>query len=99
MAVKRSIGTSISAGISAVSSVLEALPNAVERTGNVLAKSADVTELYLENWVQAKKSDNRVEKVARWSQMQQLMVTSNQAGITQATSVKDFIEEIDQIDV
>ena len=99
MAVKRSIGTSISAGISAVSSVLEALPNTVERTGKVMSLTADVSELYLTNWVQTKKTDNRVEKVERWSQMQQLMLASNQAGITKATSVKDFLVEIDNIDV
>lgn len=99
MATKRSIGTSISAGISAVSSVLEALPNTVERTGKVLSMTADVTELYLENWVQSKRTDNRVEKVDRWSKMEQLRVASNQAGITNANNVKDFLVEIDNIDV
>ena len=99
MATKRSIGTSISAGISAVSSVLEALPNTVERTGKVLSLTADVSELYLENWVQSKKSENRIEKVDRWSKMEQLRVASNQAGITQANNVKDFLAEIDNIDV
>lgn len=93
---KRSIGTSLSSSVSAIAASIELIPNGITRAGNVLSATADVTELYLNNWVEEKKISNEEDKVQRIARLEQLRIAVEEANID-VDRLNNFMEKMNRI--
>ena len=107
---KRSIVSSVGSSVSAVGLAIESsadvistlmgkLPAGVDRLTTSASKLMDVSDLYLDNWVKDKQMSNREEVIARMVRAEELRQLAEKAGITQTTNIKDFLTEIDQMNI
>lgn len=108
--VKRSIVASVGSSVSAVGMAIESsadvistlagkLPAGVDRITASASSIMDVSDLYLENWKADKTMSNREEKISRMVRAEELRQLAEKAGITSANNIKDFIAEVDAMNI